>query len=894
MCKTLINSFGCRFRARNIVVLSVLFLALCYLVGPGPASGATTAGTVKWQYLPGRAIYSSVAIGSDGTLYVGLAKNTFVDLKAGLCAINPLTIWPFLSEDNIKWTSFMGDDVESSPAIGSDGTIYVGSNDYNLYALNPGNGSKKWTFTTEGAIHSSPAIGSDGTIYIGSRDNNLYAVKASDGSKLWSFATLGPINSSPAIGPDGVIYVGSGDKKLYAVNPSDGTKKWAYTMEGVVDSSPAIGLYGTIYVGSNDKSLYAISPEGALLWSYPTGGAITSSPAIGADGTIYVGSNDKSLYAISPEGALLWSYPTGGAITSSPAIGADGTIYVGSRDNILYAIDPVDGTLVWSYNAGGAIAASPAISSSGTIYVGTLGLILHAVYSSSGTLEDSYWPMFRHDLKHTALEPASIDLTETSVSIEAGKTVTWANNTFQAGDTAKNVGNTASGAFAVRYYLSLTTTKDKNSKLLGGSRQITSLNPGISSTGTATVRTPANIAEGMYYLIACADGGGAVTESVETNNCITSSTTIEVAKADLVVSSLTDPPAAPVSGRAFSVTDTVKNNGAAPAGISTTGYYFSTITTKDKTAIALKGARSVPALNPGAESAGTVSVTIPIGIRPGEYYLLACADDKKKIKEKSKSNNCTASAGKTTMAKPDLIETTVTAGKTVMTPGTTLKLSDTVKNQGATMSGLSATGYYLSSTATKDAASVLLKRRQVKKLNPEASSSGSVTAKIPSSTALGDYYIIACADDQAKVDESDEANNCMASSMITVTRPNLIEVSVSDPPATIAPKGSFSVTDTAQNIGALRQAVSVTQYYLSPSGVKDASSYLLSGKRNVPALDAGMTSTGTVTVKLTAAVTDGTYYLLACADNTRKGTETSEDDNCVASTGTVTVASSTP
>jgi len=65
--------------------------------------------------------------------------------------------------------------VLSSPAIGSDGTIYFGSYDNNFYAINP-DGSKKWTFNTDDRVFSSPAIGSDGIIYVGSDDNNLYAI----------------------------------------------------------------------------------------------------------------------------------------------------------------------------------------------------------------------------------------------------------------------------------------------------------------------------------------------------------------------------------------------------------------------------------------------------------------------------------------------------------------------------------------------------------------------------------------------------------------------------------------------------------------------------------------------------------------------------------------------
>ena len=59
--------------------------------------------------------------------------------------------------------------------MGADGTIYVGSYDHHLYAVNP-DGSQKWKFATGDFVASSPAVGADGTIYVGSYDHHLYAV----------------------------------------------------------------------------------------------------------------------------------------------------------------------------------------------------------------------------------------------------------------------------------------------------------------------------------------------------------------------------------------------------------------------------------------------------------------------------------------------------------------------------------------------------------------------------------------------------------------------------------------------------------------------------------------------------------------------------------------------
>jgi len=75
----------------------------------------------------------------------------------------------------LKWKFQTGDHVFSSPAISSDGTIYVGSSDHYLYALNP-DGTLKWKFQTGKRVFSSPAISSDGTIYVGSDDHYLYAL----------------------------------------------------------------------------------------------------------------------------------------------------------------------------------------------------------------------------------------------------------------------------------------------------------------------------------------------------------------------------------------------------------------------------------------------------------------------------------------------------------------------------------------------------------------------------------------------------------------------------------------------------------------------------------------------------------------------------------------------
>ena len=64
-------------------------------------------------------------------------------------------------------------------------------------------GAPIWEFETGGIVESSPAIGSDGTVYVGSWDKKLYAINGKSGVKLWEFETGQLVGSSPAIGSEG-------------------------------------------------------------------------------------------------------------------------------------------------------------------------------------------------------------------------------------------------------------------------------------------------------------------------------------------------------------------------------------------------------------------------------------------------------------------------------------------------------------------------------------------------------------------------------------------------------------------------------------------------------------------------------------------------------------------
>jgi len=325
---------------------------------------------LRWKFDVGDNIESSPIIGSDGTIYAGCRDNN-------LYAIN--------FDGTLKWKFLTGDSIFSSPAVGSDGTIYIGSIDHYIYAIFP-NGTLKWKYETGDRIYySSPAIGSDGTIYIGANDGYLYAIDQL-GFLKWKFKTDNIIyESSPAISSDGTIFICSNKGYLYAIY-SNGTLKWK--IEGCL-GTPVIGSDDIIYF-NYDSNLYAINPDSTLKWTYnitmnietPSGLLgyyVDTSLAVDSNDNIYIGiifpPSWLEIHAINSNGILKWKFLIDLG-ESSPVIGSDNTVYIGSLNNF-YAINP-NGTIKWIFE-GADISFPPAIGSDGSMYFGTISGYLYAL-----------------------------------------------------------------------------------------------------------------------------------------------------------------------------------------------------------------------------------------------------------------------------------------------------------------------------------------------------------------------------------------------------------------------------------------------------------------------------------------------------------------------------------
>jgi subtilase family serine protease len=453
------------------------------------------------------------------------------------------------------------------------------------------------------------------------------------------------------------------------------------------------------------------------------------------------------------------------------------------------------------------------------------------------------------------------DLIVSSFTAPAGGA---APSTISVTVTTKNQGNGTAAPSTTTIYWSDDGQLDPSDTLLIG-LDVPQLLSGAQSTASVSVSIPSAV-PGTHFLIVKADADDVLDESNEANNTAVRSIRIGP---DLIVQSLS----APANGgtdATIVVTDTTQNSGGGPAGASVVRFYLSTNSVLDSADTLLNGSRSVGPLDPGASSTGSTTITIPASIAPGTWYIIAKADADNTVAEISELNNTLSRA---VMLGGDLAVSAMTV-PAKGAPGGTITVSDTTMNQGAGPTAPSTTRFYLSTNSVLDAADTPMSARQVPSLAAGASSSGSTSLTLPV-VPVGNYYIIAKADDDNAVIESRETNNTLAR---TIAIGGDLMVSSLTAPATGGGGLSLIISDTTTNQGGGSIGASTTKFYLSTDGVLDGSDVLLGG-RDVGPLDAGASSSGSTTVTIGASTQPGSYYILAKADADGVVAETTESNN---------------
>lgn len=304
-------------------------------------------------------------------------------------------------ELEVRWTFKTKDSVESTAAIVGN-TVYVGSNDEHLYALDLDTGKEKWNYKT--APFKAPVSVQKRLVYVGDSDGIFHCVDAATGKPKWTFKTDSDISSGANFTGDKVLF-GSGDENLYCLS-LDGKEQWRFKVPGgpvlgtpvivgnrtfaagcdsslhVIDTATgkevgnpvnlggqvgatAAVLGDSIFVCTMSDEVLAIDwKKGEILWRFmpmKNRQGFASAPAA-TDKLIIAGSKDKRVYALDRQtGQQVWSFLTKNKVDSS-AVVVGQRVFVGSQDHQLYILDLASGSELQRFNLGAPVTSSPAVA----------------------------------------------------------------------------------------------------------------------------------------------------------------------------------------------------------------------------------------------------------------------------------------------------------------------------------------------------------------------------------------------------------------------------------------------------------------------------------------------------------------------------------------------------
>lgn len=323
----------------------------------------TTDGSERWRFHTKGPVSSSPAVW-NGKVYFLSFDGSFYALDAGSGQL----LWKFSTGGERKtgayglWTmkpqdEYMVDLYDfflSSPVISKEDhgtTVYFGSSDGNVYALDASGGKLLWKFHTGGLIHTTPAVYNH-TVYVGSWDTYLYAIDARTGKEKWKFKTkdqpgyhlLEGIQASPVIEGD-LVYFGARDGYFYAVHTGDGSPAWKYSTKGSWVLTTAAVKDGMVYFGTSDSYLFIAleAKTGIEQFRFRANGYVYSSPII-AGNTAYFGDFTGSLFAVdlSSRGLSWQRFSTKGRKANASVVlnkkgDLDFTFAAGTEDPVYYA-----------------------------------------------------------------------------------------------------------------------------------------------------------------------------------------------------------------------------------------------------------------------------------------------------------------------------------------------------------------------------------------------------------------------------------------------------------------------------------------------------------------------------------------------------------------------------
>jgi serine/threonine-protein kinase len=216
-------------------------------------------------------------------------------------------------------------------------TIYAGSVDRKVYAVDLASGQPRWSSRLGGLIGGGVLVAGD-TVYAatGRPDGKVYALDGQTGRRLWR-TTTGTV-SAPLALVHGVIVAETQRGDVFGLDPAAGTVRWR-RLVGFARIEAVAGDSSTLVVATIDSLFRLSSIDGKVVRRARTPGAIVS-PWLAHRGLLVAGTTDSAVVAIDPTDLRpRWRTKLDAPVLGTPAAQGD-TLYAVSRRGSLYRIAP--------------------------------------------------------------------------------------------------------------------------------------------------------------------------------------------------------------------------------------------------------------------------------------------------------------------------------------------------------------------------------------------------------------------------------------------------------------------------------------------------------------------------------------------------------------------------
>ncbi len=296
---------------------------------------------VQWRF-PGdddirpQAFYGAPAVGQE-LVYVGGYDGTVYALERG--------------SGQLRWRYKTGGPIIGGLALDPvSRLLLVPSDDGRLYGLDAQEGTLRpgWPFRAGKGIWSRPVIVGD-TVYVGSLDGQVYALDIATGQERWHLDLGAGVASDLALA-DGLLLVGLTDRRLYAVDARAGSLAWKtpFRADNWFWAQP-LPQGDVVYAPNLDGRIYALAlADGSTRWVFPTPERPALEPVrarpLLAGGVLVVVDRGGNVYGLDPaSGQPRWGPVALGDIVLADPLAMDGRVLVMTQKGQAFLVDPGTG-----------------------------------------------------------------------------------------------------------------------------------------------------------------------------------------------------------------------------------------------------------------------------------------------------------------------------------------------------------------------------------------------------------------------------------------------------------------------------------------------------------------------------------------------------------------------